>query len=185
MSFAKGVLAVGNSAGKWLAFYNFVKAFIVAILFLIPGVYLIRRKPEFSKKTTGTVTQSLCSKYKDDKNKEGWECDYDYEYKVDGELFTGKKNNRSSKKIIVGETISVSYSPLDPEYHGVNVINGFWIGVGLIIASIIITLIWGSLWMFTKSTKGAGSVYLGSQVLGVNPLGGSSSQSQPRMQMNQ
>ena len=32
MSFAKGVLAVGNSAGKWLAFYDFVKAFIVAIL---------------------------------------------------------------------------------------------------------------------------------------------------------
>ena len=57
MSFAKGVLAVGNSAGKWLAFYNFVKAFLVAILFLIPGIYLIRRKPEFSKKTTGTVTQ--------------------------------------------------------------------------------------------------------------------------------
>jgi hypothetical protein len=39
--------------------------------------------------------------------------------------------------------------------------------------------------MFTKSTKGAGSAYLGSQVLGVNPLGSSSSQSQPRMQVNQ
>ena len=33
MSFAKGVLAVCNSAaGKWLAFYDFVKALIVAIL---------------------------------------------------------------------------------------------------------------------------------------------------------
>jgi|TARA_R110000823_G_scaffold216888_1_gene346355 hypothetical protein len=183
MSFAKGVLAVGNSAGKWLAFYNFIKAFIVSIILLIPGVYLIRRVPEFSKKTTGTVTRSICSKYKDDKNKEGWECDYDYEYKVDGKLFTGENKNKGSKKFIIGDTISVSYNPNDPEYHGVNVVNGFWIGVGLVSISAIITLIWGSLWMFTKSTKGAGSAYLGTQVLGVNPLG-SSTYSQPRMQVN-
>jgi hypothetical protein len=169
MAIANTVIGVGNVAGRWLAFWNFLKSLFFGLIFFIIGLFLVRKKNKYSKKVTGVVKKSSCAKVKH-KNKDGWDCEFEYEYKVDGNLYEGTKTNKGRTKFVVGDTVTVSYNPLDPEDHDINVMSGFMIGVIFIVFGLIIPGVSGLIWMFTKSTKGAGTAFLGTQVFtGIQP----------------
>lgn len=174
MAIANTVIGVGNVAGRWLAFWNFLKSLFIGLIFFIIGIFLVRKKNKYSKKVTGIIKKASCSRIKE-RNKQKWDCEFEYEYKVDGNLYSGTKTNKGSKKFVVGDTVTVSYNPLDPEDHDINVVSAFMIGVVLVTVGILIPGVSGLIWMFTRSTKGAGTAFLGTQVLG---------SVQPRLQAN-
>ena len=174
MAVSNTVIGVGNVAGRWLAFWNFLKSLFFGLIFFIIGIFLVRIKKKYSKKVTGIINKSSCSRIREN-NRRVWYCELEYEYEVDGNLYSGTKTNRGNKKFDKGDTVTVSYNPLDPEDHDINVISAVMIGILFLMVGIIIPSVSSLVWMFTRSTKGAGTAFLGTQVI---------SSVQPRLQAN-
>jgi|SRR5210317_481225 hypothetical protein len=174
MAIPNTVIGVGNVAGGWLAFWNFLKSLFFGLIFFIIGIFLVRIKNKYSKKVTGIIKKSSCSRIRES-NRLVWYCEIEYDYEVDGNLYSGTKTNRGNKKFDKGDKITVSYNPLDPEEHDINVVSAFMIGVLFVMVGIIIPSVSSLVWMFTRSTKGAGTAFLGTQVI---------SSVQPRLQAN-
>tara|TARA_R110001606_G_C14987232_1_gene605257 strand:- start:63 stop:554 length:492 start_codon:yes stop_codon:yes gene_type:complete len=151
------LITAANGAGRWLAFFNFSIAMIVATILFLLSMYFIFRPKEFSKDTKGKILNATCSKGEDDK----WMCDLVYTYTVDGKSFNGNKNVNTNEKYRIGEHIPVSYNPQDPGKHDINVVGTFWAGLFLLILSILIPGIYGIIWLFTRSARGAGTAFLG------------------------
>lgn len=142
---------IASSAYNSAATYGRVKAYggavmgtVIAIIFIIIGIYSFFKKNPYSKTTKAKVTNAECSLINSSKDNTMYHCDINLEYTINNEKMNKILHVDTSYKYYTDDRVTLGYDPDDIDDVSLDYNSNKVIAFVLVFLSIIIL---GSAWM--------------------------------------
>ena len=119
--------------GKIKSGMNLFFGLLIGILFLVLGIFILKRKKVYTENIKGKIITSECTQEKDQNNKLIYNCNINVDYKVKDIEYIVDFSHKSSKQYKKDDQIDLYYDINDPKNVSLDKDENFfgWIFVGI------------------------------------------------------